>query len=79
MESDFNGCEEGISMYDYIVETCGPEAPGMFSDNVDLHTIRIICLLGEGSFAKVFFVKKFESDGQSKYYAMKVLCKAILR
>ena len=36
-------------------------------------------MLGEGSFAKVFFVKKLEESGQSSYYAMKVLDKTILK
>jgi len=36
-------------------------------------------LLGEGSFAKVFFVKKAEVEGESSYYAMKVLDKTILK
>ena len=60
-----------------MVETCGPEAPAFFSDQVDLKSIRVICLLGEGSFAKVFFVKKKE-ERQSTYYAMKVLNKSII-
>jgi hypothetical protein len=50
----------------------------MFSDKADLRSIQLICLLGEGSFAKVFFVKKQEVDGQSNYFAMKVLNKEIL-
>ena len=36
-------------------------------------------MLGEGSFAKVFFVKKQEESGKSCYYAMKVLDKTILK
>ena len=35
-------------------------------------------MLGEGGFAKVFFVKKTEGD-RSTYYAMKVLHKEILK
>ena len=35
--------------------------------------------MGEGSFAKVFFVKKRENNWSSTYYAMKVLDKAILK
>lgn len=46
---------------------------------MDLHTIRVICLLGEGSFAKVFLVKKREETGDVNYYAMKVLDKGILK
>ena len=62
-----------------MVQTCGPDAPQNFSNQVDLRSIRVICLLGEGSFAKVFFVKKQEESGQSSYYAMKVLDKSILK
>lgn len=71
--------EEGITLYDYVVDTCGLNAPANFSKDVDLRSIRIICLLGEGSFAKVFFVKKRENNWASCYYAMKVLDKAILK
>lgn len=46
---------------------------------MNLRSIRVICLLGEGSFAKVFFVKKAEVEGESSYYAMKVLDKTILK
>ena len=71
--------EEGITFFDYVIETCGPEAPANFSEHIDLKSIRIICLLGEGSFAKVFFVKKKETNGSSNYFAMKVLDKKILK
>ena len=70
--------EEGITFFDYVVQTCGLAATKNFSEQVCLHSIRIICLLGEGSFAKVFFVKKKEKSG-SRYYAMKVLDKTILK
>ena len=65
-------------MLEYIVQTCGPDAPNNFSRQLDLRSIRIICLLGEGSFAKVFLVKKTEGF-QSNYYAMKVLDKKLLK
>ena len=71
--------EEGVSLFDYVVQTCGPDAIKNFSSNVNLRAIRVICLLGEGSFAKVFLVKKHEKDGTSGYYAMKVLDKSILK
>ena len=71
--------EEGISLQEYVIGTCGQEAIKNFSSDADLHSIRIICLLGEGSFAKVFLVKKHESVAQANYYAMKVLDKNILR
>ena len=61
------------------MKTCGPDALQNFSSQVDLRTIRVICLLGEGSFAKVFLVKKEEEQGRSAYYAMKVLDKSILK
>ena len=70
--------QEGVCFYDYIVQTCGPVGPSLFSKDIDLRSIRLICLLGEGSFAKVFFVKKREGS-QSTYYAMKVLDKKILK
>ena len=35
--------------------------------------------MGEGSFAKVFLVKKRESSGEHAYYAMKVLSKHIIK
>lgn len=56
--SETSDYEEGVSFYDYVVKTCGPNAVNNFSNNVDLESIRLICLLGEGSFAKVFLVKK---------------------
>ena len=65
-------------MLEYIVQTCGPDAPNNFSRQLDLRSIRIICLLGEGSFAKVFLVKKTEGN-LSNYYAMKVLDKKLLK
>lgn len=70
--------EEGVSFYTYVVKTCGADAVHNFSKNVNLRSIRIICLLGEGSFAKVFFIKKQEAD-RSSYYAMKVLDKTVLQ
>ena len=70
---------EGVSLYEHVVETCGREATKNFSNQIDLHSIRVICLLGEGSFAKVFFIKKLEPDGSSQYYAMKVLDKTSLK
>ena len=66
-------------MHDYIVQTCGSSAPSNFSEKINLHSIRLICLLGEGSFAKVFFVKKTEEGAKSTYYAMKVLDKTLLK
>ena len=71
--------KEGISFYAYTVKNCGPDSLQNFSSQVDLRTIRVICLLGEGSFAKVFLVKKEEESGKSAYYAMKVLDKSILK
>ena len=68
--------EEGISFYDYVVQTCGKESIQNFSSQIDLHSIRVICLLGQGAFAKVFFVKKLEEE---TYYAMKVLDKNTLK
>ena len=51
-----------------------------FSEMINLKTIRIICLLGEGAFAKVFLIKKTDpKTKQSCYYAMKVLEKRILK
>ena len=62
-----------------------------FSKQVDLRSIQIICLLGEGSFAKVYLVRKEnytrtivakEKDKNLTgydYYAMKVLNKNILK
>ena len=65
-------------MHDYVIETCGKSAVKNFSKDVDLRSIRLICLLGEGSFAKVFLVKKYEPGKENVYYAMKVLDKNIL-
>ena len=62
-----------------MVETCGKAATKNFSRDVDLRSTRLICLLGEGSFAKVFLVKKYESNSQISYFAMKVLDKSILK
>ena len=39
----------------------------------------MICLLGEGAFARVFLIKKEESNkSKSTYYAMKVIEKKVL-
>ena len=67
--------QEGISLRDYVIQSCGKSAIKNFSKDVDLRSIRLICLLGEGSFAKVFLVKKYEAGKASSYYAMKVLDK----
>ena len=41
-----------------------------------MKSIRLICLLGEGAFAKVFLIKKQESRSKKEnYYAMKVMDK----
>jgi len=74
--------EEGITLFDYVVSTCGRAATKDFSNQVDLQSIRVICLLGEGSFAKVFLVKKQEGYGlgrHNSYYAMKVMDKTTLK
>lgn len=46
-------------MYEEVVKVCGEEGVKNFSTiKFNLKDIRIICLLGEGSFAKVFLVRK---------------------
>ena len=50
-----------------------------FSEQVDLKSIRLICLLGEGAFARVFLIKKTDpSNKKSVYYAMKTINKKTL-
>ena len=80
--------DEGITLYDEVVRTAGMEQLRYFSRKVDLRSINIICLLGEGSFAKVYLVRKEQksivADQPSAmknytYYAMKVLNKNILK
>ena len=80
--------QEGTTLYEEVVKVCGEEGIKNFSTiKFNLKDIRIICLLGEGSFAKVFLVRKETQkrvkDGSnrscSKYYAMKVLSKNILK
>ena len=50
--------DEGITLYDEVVRTAGEEQLRYFSRKVDLRSISMICLLGEGSFAKVYLVRK---------------------
>ena len=80
--------DEGITLYDEVVRTAGAEQLRYFSRKVDLRSINIICLLGEGSFAKVYLVRKEQkgivanhpsSQKAYTYYAMKVLNKGILK
>ena len=66
-------------MYDEVVNSCGRDAVEAFSKQVDLKSIRVICLLGEGAFARVYLIKKNErAPIKSCYYAMKVIEKKTL-
>ena len=49
---------EGITLYDEVIRAGGAQNLRYFSKQVDLRSIQIICLLGEGSFAKVYLVRK---------------------
>ena len=63
-----------MTLYDHVVEICGEEGVKNFSKGVDVKKIRVICMLGRGSYAKVYLVEKTDESG-SKVYAMKVLDK----
>ena len=90
-DEDETAVEEGITLYDEVLRVSGTSKLHYFSNKVDLRSIQIICLLGEGSFAKVYLVRRDNfketkvtrltnpSEKGFEYYAMKVLDKTILR
>ena len=57
------------------MQACGSEGIATFSKNVELDKIRIICQLGEGSYARVYLVEQALPCGMVSYKAMKMLCK----
>lgn len=67
-----------MTLAEHVRETYGDAACENFSKKVDISKIRIHCLLGQGSYAKVFLAEKLNESG-SKFYAMKVLDKRELR
>lgn len=68
-----------MTLYEHIVEIAGEDGCNKVSKGVDIKKIKVICLLGKGSYASVFLVEKFEEDESSTYYAMKVLDKKELK
>ena len=70
----------GITLRNYVLENCGVEGLKSFSKTIDVDNIRIICMIGEGSFAKVYLIEKTgKHSGKKTYYAMKMLNKKELR
>lgn len=67
-----------MTLYEHVVELCGEEGCRNFSKGVDIKKIKVICMLGYGSYAKVYLVEKFNETG-SMFYAMKVLDKRDLK
>jgi serine/threonine protein kinase len=68
-----------MTLYEHVVELCGEAGCAKFSKGVDIKRIKVICMLGYGSYAKVYLVEKFNETGGSMFYAMKVLDKRDLR
>jgi len=70
----------GMTLYEHVVELCGEAGCAKFSKGVDIKKIKVICMLGQGSYAKVYLVEKFDDkEENSEFYAMKVLDKRELR
>lgn len=67
-----------MTLYEHVYELCGEKGCAKFSKGVDITKIKVICMLGAGSYAKVYLVEKFD-DTKSKFFAMKVLDKRDLR
>lgn len=68
-----------MTLYEHVVELYGEAGCAKFSKGVDIKRIKVICMLGQGSYAKVYLVEKFNETGGSMFYAMKVLDKRDLR
>lgn len=63
-------------MRNYILQNCGEAGLKSFSKKIDLEMIRVICMIGEGSYAKVYLIEKTGKRTDRKtYYAMKMLNK----
>lgn len=71
--------KSGMTLYDHLYELAGEEETKKVSKGIDTKKIKVICLLGKGSYASVFLVEKFDSESSSAYYAMKVLDKNMLK
>jgi hypothetical protein len=70
----------GMTLYDHVVEMCGEKGCEKFSKGIDIKKIKVICLLGQGAYAKVYLVEKLDkTDTGSTFYAMKVLDKRDLK
>ena len=70
----------GITLRNYVLEKCGAEGLKSFSKSIDVDNIKIICMIGEGSFAKVYLIEKTgKNTGTKTYYAMKMLNKKELK
>ena len=50
----------GISLREEIVRTCGESSLDNVSQTIDLDSIKILSVLGQGSFARVYLVSKTE-------------------
>lgn len=51
----------------------------LFTSNINLDNFEVVKVIGRGSYAKVYLVKKyFENSNEVKYYALKVLKKKAL-
>ena len=46
MAQPFTPCQEGKSIYEMVTQQMGPSYLDLFSRNVDLEAIRVICQLG---------------------------------
>lgn len=76
----------GITLYDHAVEQMGVAGAEKFSKGVDTRKFKIIATLGQGAYAKVYLVEKFDKSDKDNsdeenttFYAMKVLDKRDLR
>ena len=86
-DDDTSEFVEGIKLSDEITRSFGlnNKHAQTFSKNSNCNLIRLICMLGAGSFAQVYLVRKEEDPCPTSgttyfnYYAMKVLNKKLIR
>ena len=78
-QSKVSPLRSGMTLYDHVVELCGEAGINNFSKGVDTKSIKVICTLGQGAYAKVYLVEKVDEKGESKFFAMKVLDKRDLQ
>lgn len=78
-QSKTSPLRSGMTLYEHVVELCGEAGIKNFSKGVDTKSIKVICTLGQGAYAKVYLVEKVDENGGSQFLAMKVLDKRDLQ